>query len=65
VSSMCTPENSQPALFEYTATHQYTRALLCSAVVQLMSEVVLGVQPSVHAAYQAHKEEMGVLTTAL
>ena len=30
-----------------------------------MSEVVLGVQPSVHAAYQAHKEEMGVSTTAL
>ena len=47
-------------LFEHTATHQYTRELLFSSVVQLMSEVVLGVQPSVHAAYQAHKEEMGV-----
>src|SRR6266487_6184035 len=30
-----------------------------------MSEVVLGVQPSVHAASQAHQEEMGVSTTAL
>ena len=30
-----------------------------------MSEVVLGVHPSVHAAYQAHKEEIGVSTTAL
>jgi len=30
-----------------------------------MSEVVLGVQPSVHAAYQAHKEDLGVSTTAL
>ena len=30
-----------------------------------MSEVVLGIQPSVHAAYQAHKEEIGVSTTAL
>lgn len=30
-----------------------------------MSEVILGVQPSVHAAYQAHKEEMGVSPTAL
>lgn len=30
-----------------------------------MSEVVLGVQPSVHAASQAHKEEIGVSTTAL
>jgi len=52
-------------LFERTATHQYTRELLFSSVVQLMSEVVLGVQPSVHAAYQAHKEEIGVSTTAL
>lgn len=30
-----------------------------------MSEVVLGIQPSVHAASQAHKEEIGVSTTAL
>jgi IS4 transposase len=52
-------------LFEHTATQQYTRELLFSTVVQLMSEVVLGVQPSVHAAYQAHKEEIGVSTTAL
>ena len=52
-------------LFEHTATQQYTRELLFSSVVQLMSEVVLGVQPSVHAAYQAHKEDLGVSTTAL
>jgi len=52
-------------LFERTATQQYTRELLFSTVVQLMSEVVLGVQPSVHAASQAHKEERGVSTTAL
>jgi IS4 transposase len=52
-------------LFEHTATQQYTRELLFSTVVQVMSEVVLGVQPSVHAAYQAHKEEIGVSTTAL
>ena len=30
-----------------------------------MSEVVLGVHPSVHAASQAHKEASGVSTTAL
>jgi hypothetical protein len=30
-----------------------------------MSEVVLGVQPSVHAASQAHKEAIGGSTTAL
>lgn len=30
-----------------------------------MSEVVLGVHPSVHAGYQAHKADLGVSTTAL
>ena len=30
-----------------------------------MSEVVLGVHPSVHAAYQANPEAIGVSTTAL
>jgi hypothetical protein len=53
------------ALFARTAAHQYTRELLFSSLVQLMGEVVLGVQPSVHAAYQAHKEDIGVSTTAL
>src|SRR5213078_3107215 len=41
------------ALFARTAEVQYTRALLFSSVVDLMGQVVLGVQPSVHAAYQA------------
>ena len=31
-------------------------ALLFSSLVQLMSEVVLGVHPTVHVAYQAQKE---------
>jgi len=53
------------ALFARTAEQQYTRELLFSSLVQLMSEVVLGVQPSVHAAYQSHKETIGVSTTAL
>ncbi len=52
-------------LFERTAEQQYTRELLFSSLVQLMSEVVLGVHPSVHAAYQSHKEAIGVSTTAL
>jgi hypothetical protein len=34
-------------------------------VVQLMREVVLGVHPTVHAASQAHKDALGVSTTAL
>jgi hypothetical protein len=52
-------------LFAHTAERQYTRELLFSSLVQLMSEVVLGVHPSVHAAYQANKEAIGVSTTAL
>jgi IS4 transposase len=52
-------------LFARTAQHQYTRELLFSSLVQLMSEVVLGVHPSVHAAYQANKATIGVSTTAL
>ena len=39
-------------LFENTAETGYTRKLLFSTTVRLMSEVVLGVSPSVHAAYQ-------------
>jgi IS4 transposase len=53
------------ALFARTAQQQYTRELLFSSLVQLMSEVVLGVHPTVHAAYQANKAGMGVSTTAL
>ena len=40
------------SLFEKTAESGYTRDLLFSTTVRLMSEVVLGVSPSVHAAYQ-------------
>jgi hypothetical protein len=53
------------ALFARTAQQQYTRELLFSSLVQLMSEVVLGVHPTVHAAYQANKAGIGVSTTAL
>jgi hypothetical protein len=52
-------------LFARTAQQQYTRELLFSSLVQLMSEVVLGVHPTVHAAYQANKASIGVSTTAL
>jgi Transposase DDE domain len=53
------------ALFARTAQQQYTRELLFSSLLQLMSEVVLGVHPTVHAAYQANKDAIGVSTTAL
>jgi len=52
-------------LFARTAQQQYTRELLFSSLVQLMSEVVLGVHPTVHAAYQANRAAIGVSTTAL
>ena len=52
-------------LFAHTAQRQYTRELMFSSLVQLMSEVVLGVHPTVHAAYQANPEAIGVSATAL
>jgi hypothetical protein len=53
------------ALFERTAQKQYTRELLFSTLVRLMSEVVLGVSPSVHAAYQDASEPLEVSVTAV
>lgn len=52
-------------LFEQTAEVQYTRELTFSSVVDLMGQVVLGVQPSVHAAYQAQAEKLGVSDQAV
>lgn len=53
------------ALFARTAEVQYTRELLFSSVVDLMGQVVLGVQPSVHAAYQAQAVQLGVSDQAV
>ena len=53
------------ALFARTAEVQYTRAVLFSSVVDLMGQVVLGVQPSVHAAYQAQADQLGVSDQAI
>ena len=52
-------------LFARTAQHHYTRELMFSSLVQVMSAVVLGVHPPVHAAYQANRDTIGVSTTAL
>jgi hypothetical protein len=52
-------------LFERNAKTQYTRELLFSTVVNLMSLVVCGVRPSVHAAYQAASEEISVSLTSV
>jgi hypothetical protein len=44
------------ALFAQTAVAGYTRTLHFSTLVRLMGDVVLGVRPSVHAAFQAQAE---------
>lgn len=45
--------------YQRTAEKQYTRELLFSTIYDLMSQVVFRMQPSVHAAYQAKKAEVG------
>lgn len=52
-------------LFEQTAKKQYTRDLLFSSVVGLMSLVVSGIHPSVNAAYKALEKQIGVSKPAL
>jgi len=52
-------------LFEQTAEVQYTRELTFSTVVGLMGEVVLGVAPSIHAAYQEAGETIPVSITSV
>ena len=53
------------ALFGENAERQYTKDLLFSSVVDLMSVVVCKVQPSVHAAYQAVADSLPVSITSL
>ena len=43
-------------LFQDVAERQYTRKILFSSIVDLMSLVVCRIQPAVHAAYQANAE---------
>lgn len=52
-------------LFEHEATSQYTREVLFSTVVQLMATVVLGVKPSVRAAYLDSLGEIAASLTAV
>jgi hypothetical protein len=53
------------ALFQRTAVRQYTRDLMFSTVVALMSEVVLGVSRSVRVAYQDAEEAIPVSITSV
>ena len=52
-------------IFDTHAQHQFQQELLFSSQVDLMSLVVCGMHPSVHAAYQAKAAAMSVSTTAL
>ena len=54
-------------LFKNTAKAGYTRKLQFSTLVQLMADVVLGVHPAVHAAFQSLHEagEIPVSLTAV
>jgi hypothetical protein len=47
------------AWYERTAHKQYTRDLLFSTVYDLLSQVVFRIQPSVHAAYRNHEDNVG------
>jgi IS4 transposase len=51
---------SVDALFEQHAQTQYTRELLFSSVVDVMSLVVCGIQPSVNAAYKHLQDRIPV-----
>jgi len=59
VEKLLSPERLN-ALFERKAIDQYTRELLFSTMFDLMSAVVMGARRSVHAAYQASREEISV-----
>src|SRR5580692_5947764 len=52
-------------LFERTARRQYHRELLFSQVTELMLSVVLRVEDSVHSAFRARADALGVSDQAV
>lgn len=52
-------------IFETHAKRQYTRELLFSTLVNLLSLVVCGIQPSVNATYKAKAKDLNVNRSAL
>src|SRR3989442_10498730 len=52
-------------LFERTAKTQENKTLLFSTVADIMGLVAMKIHPSVHAAYQARQQEIGVTVKAL
>ncbi|MEO0770310.1 MAG: transposase [Cyanobacteria bacterium J06649_4] len=53
------------AIFEQQAQAQYTRELLFSDLVNLLSLVVCGIHPSINAAYKAKANEVNVTRNAI
>jgi hypothetical protein len=53
------------ALFEKAACRQENKRLMFSTVADIMGLVACKIHPSVHATYQAKKEEVGVTAKAL
>lgn len=53
------------AVFERTAERQYTRELLFSTTVDVMSTVVCRIHPSMHQAYLSRQAELAVSAKAL
>jgi hypothetical protein len=51
--------------FDSTANEQYTKDLLFSSLFDIMSQVVQGSRRSVHAAYQASREDICVSITSV
>jgi hypothetical protein len=51
--------------FDTTANEQYTKDLLFSSLFDIMSQVIQGTRASVHAAYQASKEDICVSITSV
>src|SRR4051812_18116986 len=54
------PADAWDEMFQRTAQRQYQKELLFSTVIDLMSLVVCGTQPTVKSAFQSQKERIGV-----
>ena len=63
MESVLTPHKIDP-IFEKNATLQYTRELLFSSWVDLISRVVCEINPLVNAAYRASSQQLNVSSTA-
>ena len=51
--------------FDSTAYAQYTKDLLFSSLFDIMGKVIIGSHRSVHAAYYASEEDIGVSITSV